>query len=108
MFLDLFSWICLLTGGLLGITGAVGLFRFPDFYTRMHAASVTDTLCVILVITGLLLQSNSWIMAVKLLLIVLILAYTGPTSAHALARAARHSGLKPVLDNPENHHRQPD
>lgn len=93
--LDTLSWICLLTGGFLGITGALGLFRFPDFFTRLHAASVTDTLCAGLIILGLMLQSDSIMMLIKLLLILLFLAYTSPTSAHALAKSALHSGLKP-------------
>jgi multicomponent Na+:H+ antiporter subunit G len=95
--LDVLSWLCLLSGSFLGLTGAMGLFRFPDFYTRLHAASVTDTLCLGLIILGLMLQSSSWIMAVKLLLVLLILAYTSPTASHVLAKAARHGGLEPVL-----------
>jgi len=95
--LDVISWVCLLSGSFLGITGAIGLFRFPDFYTRLHAASVTDTLCLGLIILGLILQANSWLMVVKLLLVLLILAYTSPTTTHALAKAARHGGLQPVL-----------
>ena len=50
--LDILSWISLLVGGFLGITGVVGLFRFPDFFTRLHAASVTDTLCACLLYTS--------------------------------------------------------
>jgi len=95
---DILSWIFLLGGGFLGITGALGLFRFPDFYTRLHAASVTDTLCAGLIITGLLLQATSAMMVFKLLLILLVLTYTSPTGAHALAKAARHGGLKPLTD----------
>ncbi|MEX2366565.1 MAG: monovalent cation/H(+) antiporter subunit G [Pseudohongiellaceae bacterium] len=95
--LDILSWACLLTGGFLGFTGAVGLFRFPDFYTRLHAASVTDTLCAGLIILGLILQANSIMMVVKLVLVLLILAYTSPTAAHSLAKSARHSRLDPVL-----------
>lgn len=94
---DLLSWACLLAGGFLGITGGVGLFRFPDFYTRLHAASVTDTLCTALIVLGLMLQSGSVMMVIKLLLILLIITYTSPTAAHALAKAARHGRLKPVL-----------
>lgn len=95
--LDIISWVCLLSGGFLGITGAIGLFRFPDFYTRLHAASITDTLCLGLIMVGLMLQATSWMMVVKLLLVLLVLSYTSPTSSHALARSARHSGLAPVL-----------
>src|SRR5690554_466862 len=94
--LDLFSWAFLLGGGFLGITGALGLFRFPDFYARLHAASVTDTLCAGLIVSGLLLQATSAMMVFKLLLILLILTYTSPTGAHALAKAAMHGGLKPL------------
>lgn len=95
--IDIFSWVFLLTGGFLGITGAIGLFRFPDFYTRLHAASVTDTLCAGLIVLGLVLQAGFSLMSVKLLLILLIFSYTSPTAAHALAKAAMHGGLKPLL-----------
>lgn len=91
------SWIFLVTGGFLGITGALGLFRFPDFYTRMHAASITDTLCTTLIVLGLALQSGMDIVVLKFLLLLFILAYTGPTAAHVLAKSARQNGLKPVL-----------
>ncbi len=97
--IDLLSWLCLLTGGMLGITGAIGLFRFPDFYTRLHAASVTDTSCTGLIMLGLMLQSGFGLMLLKLLLVMLILAYTGPTTVHALAKTARREGLKPYLDD---------
>ena len=95
--LDILSWIFLLAGGFLGISGAVGLFRFPDFFTRLHAASVTDTLCAGLIVLGLALQSGSLMMTIKLLLILSIVAYTSPTAAHALAKAALHGRLKPYL-----------
>ena len=95
----LLSWLFLLSGGLLGITGAIGLFRFPDFYTRLHAASVTDTSCTGLIMLGLMLQGGSGLMLLKLLLVMFIMAYTGPTAVHALAKSARHEGLKPYLDD---------
>ncbi len=52
------SWILLVTGGFLGITGGVGILRFPDFYTRLHAAGVTDTLCAGFILIGLMLQAG--------------------------------------------------
>ena len=42
--IDVASWVCLVAGGVFCVVGAVGLLRMPDFYTRMHAASVIDTL----------------------------------------------------------------
>lgn len=104
MWLDVLSWVLLMAGGFLGVTGALGLFRFPDFYTRLHAASVTDTLCAGLIILGLVLQTGLSLFSVKLVLILLVLAYTSPTAAHALARAAQHGGLKPRLNDEHPQH----
>lgn len=95
MILDILSWLCLLLGGFLCVTGAIGIFRFPDFFSRMHAASVTDSLGSGLIILGLILQTTEWLVTVKLLFIVLFIFITSPTSSHALAKAALHSGLRP-------------
>ena len=92
------SWVLLMSGGALCISGAVGMLRFPDVYTRMHAAGVTDTLGSGLIIVGLMLQTGlEFLILAKLLLIVSFLFITIPTSSHALAMAALHSGLQPLL-----------
>ena len=93
--LDILSWIIILVGAGFSIVGAIGLLRFPDFYTRLHAAGITDTLGVWLILLGTLLQVESWLVAIKLMLIVVFLFFTSPTATHALARAALTSGLKP-------------
>ena len=98
---DILSWTLLMTGCFVGISGGIGLLRFPDFYTRMHAAGVTDTLCAALVLTGLMLQAGWGLVLIKLFLILALLLLTSPTATHALAKAALHSRLKPLLDNPE-------
>ncbi len=95
MILDTVSWACLVIGGFLCVTGAVGIFRFPDFFSRMHAASVTDSLGSGLIIMGLILQTSEWLVISKLLFIVFFIFLTSPTSSHALAKAALHSGLRP-------------
>lgn len=95
MIVDIISWFCLLVGGFLCVSGAVGIFRFPDFFTRMHAASVTDSLGSGLIILGLVLQSSEWLVISKLIFILLFIFLTSPTSSHALAKAALHSGLRP-------------
>ena len=82
------SAACLLTGGLFGVVGGIGLIRFPDFYSRLHAAGITDTLCALLIIAGLLIQAGLALVSIKLLLILLFLLFTAPTASHALARAA--------------------
>ncbi|MDO9476026.1 MAG: monovalent cation/H(+) antiporter subunit G [Pseudohongiella sp.] len=93
--LDILSGTLLLAGCALGVIGAIGLIRFPDFYTRMHAAGVTDTLCAGLFLGGLAIQFGMTLASAKLLLIFLFMLFTCPTSSHALAKAARHGGLKP-------------
>jgi multicomponent Na+:H+ antiporter subunit G len=99
--LDFLSWIIIVVGAGLSIVGAIGLLRFPDFYTRLHAAGITDTLGVWLILLGALLQVESWLVAIKLMLIVIFLFFTSPTATHALARAALTSGLKPWAKDPE-------
>ncbi|MEE4638165.1 MAG: monovalent cation/H(+) antiporter subunit G [Wenzhouxiangella sp.] len=87
----------LLIGGASGIIGGLGLFRFPDFYTRLHGAGMTDTLCAICIVGGLALQSGISLLTLKLLLILLFLLFTAPTASHALSRAAMIDGVEPDL-----------
>lgn len=93
--LQLLSAVLLALGATLGVVGAIGILRFPDFYTRMHAAGITDTLCTGFFIGGLMLQFGMTLASVKLLLIFMFMLFTCPTATHALAKAARHGGLKP-------------
>ena len=96
-FVELISWFFLLLGGFLCVSGALGVLRFPDFFTRMHAASVTDSLGGVLILLGLMCQSGSnWLAIMKLFMIVAFIFLTSPTASHALAKAALHSGLKPL------------
>ena len=99
MIFDVLSWVCLGAGGLLGVIGGIGIHRFPDFYTRLHAAGTTDTLCAMLILLGLGFQAGLSLDAFKLILIFIFLFFTSPTASHALANAAMHGGLKPKLDN---------
>jgi multicomponent Na+:H+ antiporter subunit G len=68
--------------------GAVGLLRFPDFYTRMHAAGKADTLGSLLVLTGLAVYGGLDLAGVKILFIGLFIFVTSPTATHAMARSA--------------------
>ena len=70
------------------LMGAIGLLRFPDFYTRMHAAGKADTLGSLLVLTGLAVYEGIDLNAVKILSIALFIFVTSPTATHAMARAA--------------------
>jgi multicomponent Na+:H+ antiporter subunit G len=99
--IDIASWALLVAGGLFCIVGAVGLLRMPDFYTRMHAASVTDTLGAGLILLGLILQAGWSLVAAKLVMVGLLIFFTSPAATHALARAALGRGLKPLLAREE-------
>lgn len=101
MIIDILSWICLVGGGVVGIIGGIGIHLFPDFYSRMHATGITDTLCALLILLGLGLQAGLTLAAFKLALVFLLLIITSPTASHALAYAAMHSGLKPMLAKSE-------
>lgn len=87
------SGVLLATGAVFVLSGGVGLLRFPDFYTRIHAVSVTDSAGAGLILVGLLLQPSGWQTTVRLLTILLFLTLTGPTATHILAHAARRDGV---------------
>jgi multicomponent Na+:H+ antiporter subunit G len=92
-----FAGLVLLSGGLIVVIGASGVLRLPDFYTRLHAAGVTDTLGAMLVLFGLILFSGFTLLSAKLALVGLFLLLTSPTATHAVANAAQKAGLKPLL-----------
>ena len=94
MILDIAVWACLVGGAVFCTIGGVGLLRMPDFYTRSHAASITDTLGAMLILLGLALHSGPSLVTVKLGFIFLFLIFTSPTAAHALVKAAYSKGLE--------------
>jgi len=92
---EIISAIFLLSGAFFVAVGAIGVFRLPDFYTRLHGAGITDTLGAGLILLGLTFQAGFTIATVKLIMIVVFLYVTSPTSCHALAQAARAQGVEP-------------
>lgn len=95
MLIDIASWILLCLGGGFVLIGGIGTLRLPEFYTRLHAASLTDTMATILIFTGMMLQAGFSLAALKLGAIMLFLLLTGPTASYALANAALQSGMRP-------------
>jgi multicomponent Na+:H+ antiporter subunit G len=79
------------------LVGSIGVIRLPDFYSRTHAASKTDTLGILLVIVGLMILEGFTINMGKLAFVLIFVALANPIGSHALARAAMESGLKPLL-----------
>ena len=92
---DIISWLLLSAGGLFVLIGGIGALRMPNLYTRMHAASVTDTMGAALVIAGVMLQAGLSLATIKLAAILLFLLITSPTSSYALASAAMLAGIRP-------------
>lgn len=86
--MTILGWILLLLGCIFCFIGTVGLMRFPDFFSRVHAASIIDSMGAILILLGLITQTSDILIIFKLLLILAFLMLTGPTAVHALARAA--------------------
>lgn len=94
---DLATIGSLLLGVFFVLAGTVGVLRLPDFFTRLHAAGMTDTLGAELIIIGLMIQAGFSQMTLKLFLVALFLFLTSPTATHAVASAAHQAGVKPLL-----------
>lgn len=91
------SWACLIGGSIFSLIGVIGVIRFPDAYSRMHAASLVETLGAGLILLGLVFQAGMTLISVKLALIFIFLFFTNPTTTHALARALIYAGIKPYV-----------
>jgi multicomponent Na+:H+ antiporter subunit G len=114
--LDLLSWALLLNGSFFCVVGGIGIVKFPEFYTRTHAASITDTMGAGLILTGLMIQAlmplvehgwalldspspNPFLLCFKVALLGIFLLLTSPTSGHALVKAAYAKGVSVDRDS---------
>ena len=94
---DILSDIALGLGAFFILVGALGLVRMPDVFTRMHAASVVETLGVGLLIVGMMIEVGFGLVLLKLSFILVLFIFTGPVVTHALAQAALGGGTEPQL-----------
>ncbi len=92
---DYLSVILLIAGSLFFLAGTLGLLRFPDVYTRLHALTKADNVGLGLMVAGLALQADSWTVAGKLLLIWLLVLLAAASVAYLVAAAARQRGITP-------------
>ena len=108
MIITVLSAVLVLSGLVFFVGGAVGLIRFPDFYTRTHAAGKGDSLSSFLVILGFAIYqlrdfesfADDWLtilVMAKMLGISLFIFLTSPTSTHALMDAGWEDGMKPTI-----------
>ena len=93
--LDVVTVILLAIGTVFFAAGSVGVLRFPDVYTRLHALTKADNLGLGFVVVALALRADSLIVAVKLVATWVLVLVAGATASHVIARAARSSGIRP-------------
>ncbi len=90
------AYICYAIGSFFVITGAVGMLRMPDYFSRCHPAGVTESAGIPIILIGYIFETGFEITSIKLVLLLIFLILTGPTATHALSKAALMSGKKPV------------
>ncbi len=106
--MDIVVIMLTVTGLLFFFATTVGILRFPDFYSRMHAAGKGDTLSSLLMLLALALYNfhevnlANLLVAVKILLIVVFIFMASPTATHTITDAGFESGLKPWTKKPGN------
>ena len=94
--LDLLAGIFLLLGAFLSLAAGVGLLRFPDALSRLHAATKPQILGLLFVVTAVALQSRSFAALLALVPVLLFQMFTAPISAHMVGRAGyRTRNFKP-------------
>lgn len=89
------GFVFLLAGVPFFLSGTVGLLRFPDIYTRLHALTKADNVGLGMIILGLALQASSWYNVAKLLLIWILVLVASSASCHIVARRALQKGVVP-------------
>jgi len=92
---DYLSAALLIVGGLFFLAGTVGLLRFPDIYTRLHALTKADNVGLGLTVAGLVVQADSWAVAGKLLLIWVLVLLAGACVSYLIAHGALQRGVRP-------------
>lgn len=92
---DYLAATLLLAGAIFFLAGTVGLLRFPDVYTRLHALTKADNVGLGLTVAGLAVQAESWQVVGKLVLIWMLVLLAGASVAHLIARGALHKGIRP-------------
>ena len=93
--IDLLSLLLVALGGFFFFAGTVGLLRFPDVYTRLHALTKADNRGLGLTVIGLAVQAESWFVVGKLFLIWALVLVSGASVAHLIAQGALARGIRP-------------
>jgi len=92
---EIVTTVLLGLGCVVSLTGALGLLRMPDFYTRLHTAGKTDSLGQFLILLGLVFVTPDLLTQIKLVGVAMILMIAAPTATHAITKAAHVNDLRP-------------
>ncbi|MCS7121962.1 MAG: monovalent cation/H(+) antiporter subunit G [Archaeoglobaceae archaeon] len=92
--INLISAILIAIGSAFMFLGALGLIRFPDFYTRTHAIGKCDTMGQLFIIVGCTIYEGLSFISIKLVLITLFYLFSIPAATHAIVKAAFYTGVK--------------
>lgn len=93
--IDVVTILLLLAGTVFFVAGTVGLLRFPDLFTRIHALTKADNVGLGLIVFALVLQAASVWIALKLILIWVLILLASSTTGHLVAKAALSNGIRP-------------
>jgi len=93
--IELIVQIMLYISAVLSFIGAIGMLRFPDFYTRVHGATMVNIGGVCLALFAFVISTFWSVYSVKAFIIIIIILLTNPTASHAIADAAYKIGIKP-------------
>lgn len=92
---NIISWVFICSGTFFVLSGALGILRMPDFFTRIHPAGVIDSFGAPLILVGVAIKLGFTLVAGKIILLAMLLLITSPTATHILAQTALISKLKP-------------
>jgi len=92
---EIVSIVLAFVGTLFFVSGTVGLIRLPDIYTRLHALTKADNLGLGLIVIAVIVNSPSWLLAAKLILVWLLVITTSACVGYLIARGAKVKGIKP-------------
>jgi multicomponent Na+:H+ antiporter subunit G len=105
-FADVLTIVCLGVGAFFVLVGGIGVLRFPDLFSRLHASGVSDMLGAGFVMIGLMFQTGASLSTVKLVLLLAFFVLTSPTAAHVVAKCALRNGPGPLVDAEHVDHTQ--
>ncbi|TDY02602.1 monovalent cation/H(+) antiporter subunit G [Thiohalophilus thiocyanatoxydans] len=95
MLIDGLSLLLLIAGMIFFLAGTLGVLRFPDVYTRLHALTKADNVGLGLIVAALALQAPAWAVVGKLILVWLLVLVASTLSCHLVARTAQRRGVTP-------------